>query len=183
MNIADYLIHSRTLQSLMSAVRGAERFLGPEDGWVEDDRRILFEAAQCRLGHLHRFTVEKGPADYITTVPEDENTVEKILLNGPYQRNLLSTRKYRTHHGGGKQWACGSFVYDPVDEPWQHHVYIFESPNGIDIYGHREDSVRYPAHHLNVAENDDLGQIHGDPNNRIGDLLNQAVVPQYERQF
>ena len=137
------------LRPLLGAVRRAERFLGPEDDWVERDRRVLFEAADTILRPLGRPTIrEVGEADRIGTVGAGPDVVELALVEAGYQRNLLSTRKYREHHNGGRQWACGSWVLDPVDEPWQHHVYLFEAPDGsTDVYAHKEASVRNPDKH------------------------------------
>lgn len=90
------------LKSLMSAVRRAERFLGPEDDWVEDDRRILYESAQRLLGGYHRFVREKGPADYVTTVHADPDAVESVLM-GPYQRN-----PWRTHRRQATPTSCST---------------------------------------------------------------------------
>lgn len=146
---------------LMGIVRRFETLLGPEDDWVEDDRRALFQAAQRHLGHLHTFVYEKGPADYVTTVHADSDVVEETLMP-PYQRNLLSARKYRVVDGR-RQYACGSFVIDGIEGPHgyaeQHHVYLFEAPNGgTDVYAHRETSVTEGAEHLT-----DSNQEHGDP--------------------
>jgi hypothetical protein len=166
------------LSTLMSLVRRLEGFLGPRDDWVEDDRRILFEAAQYLLGDMHTFTREKGVEDYITTAHADSDVVETALMNSGYDRNLLSTRKYRTHHSGGKQWGVGSFAYDPADTDWQHHVYLFEAPNGgTDVYGHREPSVRDPDAHL-----DKNSGVHGDPNGRVATALDAVGVEYGERQ-
>ena len=187
------------LEAVIPAVRRAERFLGPEDDWVEDDRRILYEAAQRHLGHLHTFTREKGPADYVTTVHADSDVVEEALVP-PYQRNLVSTRKYRTHHGrgsaprgdsgpnrgsaprdGGKQWACGSFVIPNLDGDHgyteQHHVYLFESPNGqTDVYAHRETAASEGAEHLTETH-----QEKGDPH-VLFDVFDRAGLEYGQRE-
>lgn len=138
------------LAPILAAVRRIEEFLGPEDDWVEEDRRILYEAADKFLRPLGRSTVtKKTDADYITTVELSPDKVETILHDNGYERNLLSTRKYRVHHNGGKQWAVGSWVLDSDDTDWQHHVFIFHSTeSGTDVYAHKEPSVRDPdAHH------------------------------------
>jgi len=167
------------LELVIPSVRRVERFLGPEDDWVEDDRRILYEAAQRHLGHLHKFTREKGRYDYATTAHADPNAVERALSRHGYQRNLASSRKYRTHHGGGKQWAVGSYVFDPTDTDWQHHVYLFPSPDGgTDVYGHRETSVREGSEHVT-----NTNQTHGDPNGRVRGLLSEAGIPFGRRKF
>lgn len=179
------------LEAIIPSVRRAERFLGPEDDWVEDDRRILYEAAQRHLGHLHQFLREKGKREYVTTVHTDSDAVEVSLSNAGYQRNLASTRKYRTHHDGGKQWACGAFVIDNLEGDHgyieQHHVYLFragnrasdstgssdepdgEAPNGgTDVYAHRETSVLEGAEHLT-----DTNQEKGAPH-ELFDIFDRA---------
>jgi hypothetical protein len=168
----------KLLESLMATVRRAERFLGPEDDWVEDDRRVLYEAAQRAVGDSYRyFTFEKGERDYVTTVEADPDVVERVLMP-PYQRNLVSSRKYRTHHSGGKQWACGSFVIDAPHTAWQHHVYLFEAPNGAtDVYAHRETSVREGKEHLT-----DTNQTPGDPH-ELFNIFDRAELEYGERSL
>jgi len=157
-------------ETLMAAVRRAERFLGPEDDWVEQDRRILYEAAQRHLGHLHTFVQTVGHTDYVTTADAPPDVVERALVY-PYQRNLASTRKYRTHHCGSKQWADGSYAYDPRDEPWQHHAYLFPSEDGgTDIYAHEEASVRRGLEHLTKPV------VDGDPNGHLRPLLRRHGI-------
>jgi len=161
------------LETTLTAVRSVEQFLGPEDDWVEDDRRIVFEAAQ-RLsdatGGWHNFVKEKTTDEYLFTVRADSDTVENVLMeNGPYQRNVLSNRKYRTDHDVGKQWACGSVVHDPTDKYWQHHVYIFEAPSGnTDIYTHIETSVRKGSEHLTGVHRDATKHVLPDVFDSVG---------------
>lgn len=159
----------------MVAVRRAERFLGPDDDWVEEDRRIFAEAAQRLFGRWHTFVREKGHSDYVYTAKHKPDTVEWALVRGGYQRNLLSTRKYRTHHSGGKQWAVGSYVRDPTDSIWQHHVYLFEHDDGsTDIYAHKELSVREGMSHVT-----DTQQTHGDPNGWLKSVLDASNLNYY----
>lgn len=170
---------SGPLGVLLSLLRYLEQFLGPRDDWVEDDRRLLFETLDGLGGHT--FTKEKGPDDYVTTVNATPDAVERVLYSH-YQRNLLSSRKYRTHHDGGKQWAVGSWVYDPPRTDFQHHVYLFETANGrTDIYAHREESVRDPDGHLNLDNG--YGQVSGDPNNRVRDLLDTHKLQYGQRDL
>lgn len=158
------------LSRIIGAVRWLERFLGPDDDWVEDDRRRLFEWLD-KLPLDHSFTLEKSARDYITTAQASPDAVEVALDAAGYQRNLVSTRKYRTHHDGGKQWAVGSYVYDPADTDWQHHVFLFKAPDGgTDVYGHRETSVTEPVGHLTD------GVTPGDPENRARTALRSANI-------
>jgi len=171
-------MYDKILEPLIAAVRRAERFLGPEDDWVEDDRRILFETAQSVVGDSYRyFTFEKGERDYVTIVQADPDTVERALMP-PYQRNLLSSRKYRTHHSGGKQWACGSFVIDAPNTDWQHHVYLFETADGnTDVYAHRETSVREGKEHIT-----DTNQVPADPH-KLFNIFDRAGLEYGRRQL
>jgi hypothetical protein len=155
----------KPLGKLLAGVRRVERFLGPEDDWAEDDRRILYEAADPILRPLGRPTVtEKGREDYILTTEVSEPQVEERLHDDGYERNFLSTRKYRIIDGR-KQWAAGSWVYDGGGR-WQHHVYLFKNEDGTtDIYGHREPSVRHPHDHVTGP------QDHGDYSGRITQLF------------
>lgn len=165
----------------MAAVWRIEQFLGPEDGWVEDDRRILFGAAQRHLGHHHTFVHEKGEADYFTTAHATENVVEVALDAAGYHRNLLSTRKYRTHHDGGRQYAIGSFAIPlPPKDGFkrQHHIYLFNAPDGgVDMYGHAETSVVEGTEHLT-----DTRQEHGDPHRIARNALDAASIAHGERR-
>lgn len=149
------------LSWLMAQIRKQERALGPSDDWVEDDRRVLFEAADRFLRPLGRATIQEVPtADHIVTVEASPDEVEE-LISPPFQRNLLSTRKYRTlsEENGGKQYAVGSWVLDPEETSWQQHVYLFPSPGGgTEIYGHLEPSVRDPDAHVDPTTGE-----HGDP--------------------
>lgn len=165
----------KPLSCVLGVVRRVERFLGPDDDWVEDDRRVLFEALDGLAGHS--FTKKKSARDYITTAHATPDAVEQALDAAGYQRNLASTRKYRTHHDGGKQWAVGSWALDPADTDWQHHVFLFPSPDGTDLYGHKEATVRDPVEH--VTE----GVIPGDPHDHARDALAAAGVGYGQRNL
>lgn len=159
----------------MKQVRRIENVFGHDDDWLEDDRRVLFEKLDGFGGHA--WVREKGDRDYITTAEAAPGVIEKALTEAGYQRNLASTRKFRTYHGGGKQWAVGSYVYDPAGTEWQHHVFLFEAPDGTtDVYGHREVSVREGKEH--VLESN---QEPGDPNYRARAALEEAGIAFGER--
>lgn len=61
--------YAKILKRLIPLVRRCERFLGPDDDWVEDDRRIAYEAADpyTRLFLDRPAMGERGAKDYITT--------------------------------------------------------------------------------------------------------------------
>lgn len=150
---------------LIAAVRRVERFLGPDDDWVEDDRRIVYEAADAVLRPLGGYAVsEAHTGDYIGLYDGTSDELEKQLDERGYQRNLLSARKYRQYHGH-KQWATVSYVYDHPETDWQHHVYAFERLGEYtDVYGHLETSVRDPSGHITDE------QVRGDPLNMLRDI-------------
>jgi len=155
---------SDLLKRSVAAVRHIEQFLTPQDDWVEAARRRLFVVLHlfARLPPLKRPLIrEKSRRDYVATVQAPSDAVERALMSGDnvvYQRNLVSTRKYRVVDGD-RQWADGSFVYDPPDTNWQHHVYLLDKGNGTtDIYAHEEPSAEYdPEGHVSGD------QVHGDP--------------------
>lgn len=164
---ARYIINNyeQELAAILAGIRKVEELLGPSDDWVEDDRRILFEFADMVLGDYYVFVYNVGNADYVTTAHASPDAIERLLDTNGYDRNLVSGRKFREHHDGGKQWAEGSWaLYD--GEGHQHHVYLFESPSGgTDIYAHYEDNVTDPAAHLHVRDDEDdiVGMRRGDP--------------------
>lgn len=169
MSIANTIIRQirKPLGAVFGVVRRLERYLGPDDDWIEDDRRHFYEAADRFLRPLGRPTIaEKGPADYVTTADASDDEVEIALTAAGFQRNLLSTRKYREHHDGGRQWAVGSYVLDHPDTDWQLHVYLFEAwTTGTDVYAHKETSVRDPYGHVTDP------QTHGDPDGYVRSAL------------
>lgn len=144
-------------------------FLGPEDDWVEDDRRILFELAQQHLGHIHTFIYDINDIDYVTSVHASPDAVERILHAEGFERNLISARKCRQTEGG-KQYAHGSWAkYYGDENDHQHHVFIFENEHGgTDIYAHYEDNATDSAAHLHVRDDED--DIKGMKRAYAGDL-------------
>lgn len=170
MTLADYLLseHRSALSRLMGHVRNAEQALGPDDDWVEDDRRVLFETLNPVGEALGRPLVQEASEQgFVGHVPTSPDAYELFLVDRFYQRNLASTRKYRTPAmEGGRQWAVGSWVFDPKDEPWQHHVYIFPARGGgVDVYAHLEPSIRRPREHVDPETG-----VQGDPLGLLGDI-------------
>jgi len=160
------------LSILLGCVRSVEAFLGPEDDWVEEDRRILYEAVDGLLGHT--MVTEGNEDDYVCTTNSTPNDVENAL-HPTFERNLVSTRKYREHHTGGRQWACGSWVMDLGSD--QLHVYLFETKYGnTDVYAHLEPAVTSPVEHLDTSTG-----VHGDPTGVIVDVLGMNNIPTTER--
>ena len=182
MDVKDYYTLDPILEQIARLVRRFEQSLGPEDDWVEDDRRILFEAAQRHLSGLHTFVYEMGTADYVFTVDMNHEQFERLLLeDGGYNRNLMSARKYREHHNGGKQWATGSYsklVTESSDNlKRQHHVFIFPTEDGrTDVYAHEETSTLEGAEHL-VESKQERGAAH-----KLPSLLDQYKVKYTKRE-
>lgn len=166
------------LSRALNTVRRLEKRLKQFSPLVEPVRHVAWRAADKPLRRtINRPTIrQKGTADYVTTVDANHRDVRAALLDGPYQWNVLSTYKYRTVDGR-RQWEVGTFVHDPADTGWQHHVYTFRAPNGqTDVYAHREASVRSPKAH----ENGD--RVTGDPHG-LHDLFDRHDLDYTERQI
>lgn len=59
------------LACILAGIPQLETYLGPEDNWIEDDRRALYELADRFLRPLGRPAIRKrGQRDYLTTVGE-----------------------------------------------------------------------------------------------------------------
>jgi len=150
------------LKTVIGHLRDITALLQPEDDWVEGfRRRAALQLHPLAASFGRPLIFEAHDEDQFLTVDVDPDTVEELLMapgDVSYQRNLASTRKYR-YVSGERQWADGSFVYDPDDTDWQHHVYIFENSDATtDVYGHKETSAEAdPYGH--VTERQD----HGDP--------------------
>lgn len=158
------------IQTIATAVRRIEPLFGPDDGWVENTRKIAWRVAQRRLGHKHTFVREKGTADYICTTEASAQQVVGALYSSGYQRNILSTVKYRVRDGED-EYVHSAWVYDLADTYTQHDVFLWKRGDVVDIYGHREPSVRYPDAHLDLSTG-----THGDPDNRLRDTLDAAGI-------
>jgi hypothetical protein len=158
------------IKQITTAARRIETIFTPDDQWVESVRKIVWQAAQRHLGSTHTFVREKGTADYICTTEASAQQVVGALYTNGYQRNILSTVKYRTR-GGEKEYVHSAWVYDPADTYTQHDVFLWERDNKVDIYGHREPSVRHPDAHLDLSTG-----THGDPDRRLRDTLDAAGI-------
>jgi len=158
------------IQTIATAVRRIEPFFGPDNSWAEDARKMAWRRAQRHLGHTHTFVREKGTADYICTAKASAQQVVGALYSNGYQRNILSTVKYR-ERGGGEEYVHSAWVYDPADTYTQHDVFLFERDGVVDIYGHREPSVRHPEAHLDLSTG-----THGDPDGRLRNTLDAAGI-------
>ena len=160
MSLADKFIEraAPALSKIIGYIRTGTSYLGPEDDWVEGlKRRLAVKLDPYTRQYGRPLIFECHDEDYFATAKATADEVE-LAIASLYQRNLTSTRKYRFIEGE-RDWADGSWVYDPDDTDWQHHVYLFENDDGTsDLYGHKEKS----------AEKDPLGHVmdaqeHGDP--------------------
>ena len=160
------------LKTLTAAIRRIERHFSPADDWASEVREMAYKRAQGVLSPLIgiQFTREKGFADYICTVEADVDAVEKALWNAGYQRNMLSTWKYRLINNE-RQDITSAWVYDPPDTETQHDVYLFDNGKTVDAYGHKEPSVRNPVEHLDLSTG-----VNGDPDNRAKAALAEAGI-------
>jgi len=160
------------LKTLTTSVRRIERHLSPADDWASKLREIAYKSAQRILMPLIgvQFTRKKGTADYICTVETDVDGVEKALWKAGYQRNMLSTWKYRIIDNE-RQDITSAWVYDPANTETQHDVYLFDNGETVDVYGHKEPSVRNPVEHLDLSTG-----INGDPDNRAKAALAEAGI-------
>jgi len=160
------------LKTLTTSVRRIERHLSPADDWASKLREIAYKSAQRVFTPLIsiQFTREKGFADYICTVEADVDAVETALWNAGYQRNMLSTWKYRVVNNR-RQDITSAWVYDPPDTETQHDVYLFDNGKTVDVCGHKEPSVRNPVEHLDLSTG-----INGDPDNRAKAALAEAGI-------
>ena len=160
------------ISQLTSAVRRVEQFFGPNNGWVETLRKTVWQRAQSVLGDTHTFVRHKGTADYVATVDAPAQRVVSALYSNGYQRNILSTVKTR---GNPPQYVHSAWVLDTENTEWQQDVFIWGNRDGTtDVYSHKEPSVRNPKEHLDLSTG-----IHGDPDGRVCEVLDEAGL-QYE---
>lgn len=166
------------LSTVIGYIRTGTSYLTPKDDWIEGLKRRLAVALHPVTAPLGRNLIfECHDQDHFCIAKADSDTVEKALYPR-YQRNFTSTRKYRMVDGE-RQWADGSWVHDPDDTEWQHHVYLFNNEDGTtDVYGHKETS----------AEKDPYGhvtnpQTHGDPDGLARGQLEKHGIDYMNRRL
>ena len=153
--------YKKYISALSRLTRRIESHLHPRDTWVTKLRESILRGVSSHTAYST--TVEKSDADYIATVSETPTALTYVLYADGYQRNLLSTKKYRYVDAlGTYQYTHSSWVKD--NGITQDHVYLFATPltNHTDIYGHYEPSVQQPVRHLNTSTG-----VHGDPNKEL----------------
>jgi hypothetical protein len=187
MTLSEKLIYKfdGQIRTLLGAVRRCERFLSHNDDWVEQLRKVVWQAAHRLTDRYGRPAVrQKHTYDYVTTVRVDSDRVEQFLDNSGYQRNLISTRKHRVKFGQ-KSWANGSWVLDGrtvsddvLADDMQHHVYLFDTDDGeCDVYAHTEPSVLRPSRHSGGDEMEHATAL------GLYDLFDRHGVAYYERSL
>jgi len=166
------------LSTTIGYIRYATSYLTPKDDWVEGLKKRAALKVHPFVAPLGRPLIKEKPdAEQFATTDVDSDAVE-VALHGRYQRNLTSTRKYRMQDGK-RDWAVGSWVYDPEDTKWQHHVYLFERPDGgADLYAHKEKSAeKEPYGHVTH------GHYRGDPDSTARTELERAGIEYTDEGF
>lgn len=176
MTLADALLGNETLEEylrrLLVRADDFQRGLGAQADWVETLKLAVFVSADpvfSRAGRplTRNKTNEEDEKFFNSSKSPDE--VEVLLTEGGYDRNLISTKKYRmVDDGERQQWAVGSYrVVYGEDDKFQHHVYLFpDGDGGTDVYGHKETNYEHDASgHLNDR------QFDGDPDNKATPIL------------
>jgi len=164
-------LQASALSTVIGYIRDGTSYLTPQDDWVEGLKRRLALIGDPFLRPLGRPLVfECHDQDYFATAKVNSDKVENAIYPY-YQRNLTSTRKFRLVDGT-REWADGSYVHDPDDTEWQHHVYLFDNGDGTtDLYGHKEKSAEAdPYGHVTGK------QIHGDPDGIARGTLDEAHI-------
>lgn len=148
--------------TLLLVIGAAQRYLGPEDDWVEGFRRrwlIRFHELLSAIGAFGIAEVApRGEVGTINVSDEDvsatvtyEDHAERKLYQMGFCRNVLASKKYR-NRPEGRQWSASSWVYrSSLFAPRQTHVTLFSTDEtGVFvIYAHEEPSnVRHPLKHL-----------------------------------
>jgi len=173
MSIANKFIKrvEEPLGKLIGYIRHGTSYLTSKDDWVEGLKKRATIAVHPFVAPLGRPLIKEKPdAEQFATTSADPDEVEQAL-HDRYQRNLTSTRKYRMRNGE-RDWAVGSWVHDPDDTEWQHHVYLFEREDGgTDLYAHKETSAEHdPYGHVTDGHSD------GDPDSIARVQLQRAEI-------
>lgn len=177
MSIANVLLRNQTLEEYLRKVLvhldGYQRGLTAQDDWVEKLKVAVaapLNPTTKKLGRplTRNKTNNDGEKFFSTSVAPD--AVEQALTEAGYDRNLISTKKYRMvgRNNQTQQWAVGSYriVYGEEDQ-FQHHVYLFpRDDGGTDVYGHKETNYEFdPSGHFSDK------QVSGDPDNKATPTL------------
>lgn len=173
MTLADAILRNETfseyLRRILVRLDDFQRGLGHQADWIESVRLALFTTGDQLFRRFGRpLTRNKTDSnEMFLHADKSPDEVERLLTEGDYHRNLISTKKYRML-GERQQWAVGSYriVYGE-DNEYQHHVYLFPGENGgTDVYGHKETNYEEdPEGHVEDE------QWNGDPDNKATPLL------------
>lgn len=162
------------LSFITTKLRQWEKYLKPKHTFIPPLRKYIYNTTQ-KIVPSYDFVREKSTADYITTADISPQKLEQLLYNNSFQRNTLSTVKYRTVDKT-KQWIEYAYVLDSENTDWQLDVYVFQYSDGVDIYAHTEPSVRQPFKHLDLS----TGRS-GEDRGIVTKLLEDNNVENYDR--
>lgn len=99
-------------------------------------------------------------AEYLGTSQFDTKTVVHGLRENGHELHLVNSLKRRDAvYGSGNEYTVAHTRY-VHENGKQSEVYLFDAPNGTDIYCHHEPGVESPADHLDVSKQVD-GDVRG----------------------
>ncbi len=139
--------------------------------WEEYSR---FHALKLRVlplvnKHTTLFVVSrKGgreDAEYLGTDDRSVKDVFAELRSAGFSPHLVNALKVRPHPtGSGNQYTAAHLVYTHSDGT-QTEAYLFDAPDGTDLYGHHEPGVVNADKHLDGPQTD------GDPRGVVTPVL------------
>jgi len=151
-----------TLTAILTIAVIVQRFLGPRADWVEKRRKrfligvseLLSATGLDTLGFY--VTGHLSAESHACTVKSDIDTVEKLLYQAGYRRNLLAALKIKV--GSNSVESDGSWVYrESVTAKKQYHVTLVDTDSGVKIYEHKEFSIIHPIkHYFGTPEPSDM---------------------------
>lgn len=135
----------------------------------------LARISRGRVRPLTRDVTDHG--DYVTTAQASVFSVVVALFRAGYRWNPLSTVKF-VRDGEDQKYRRWARIQLAHREGYgkQHHVYVFLTHEGVDVYGHYEDSVTDPDGHV------DGGRKRGDPYATVEDALANARIDSVDRK-
>lgn len=159
--------------------KGARDFIGTVEASDNEFESAIMPPYQRNLTSTRKYR--------LVNVRDSEESLSRSSVVGDSSHkspadDVRLERTSKVEREGRRQWADGSFVYDPDDTDWQHHVFIFPEEVGEDgtvkklaVYGHKEKS----------AEKDPVGHVSdpqepGDPDSILQDSLKSSNIPLVE---
>jgi hypothetical protein len=179
MTLAETILseYGYVVTAVLVVIATIQWYLGPELDIVERYRGTLFRKLNPIAKQLGRPLVYVSKEDeYICSVHVSIDELEQAI-HPVYRRNLTATKKAIRDDSSGLVWSEGSWSHkDSPTAEKQHHVFLFDRGDRVDVYGHYEDNVTDPEEHLDASN-----QIHGDPNQTLRQTLTKAGVDWYTR--